>query len=222
MVPPPVWKKASGKAHDIKRLQEGEMIVANTPSRYGAVAMALHWLIAAVLLTNIALGLYAAEIMADSDPMHGPVLQSHKSLGLTVLMLSLVRVAWRLINPAPPLPQAMSREVKRVAHVSHFLLYVLIIAIPLTGWAMVSASRSGMPTNYFGLLHWPNLPFLANLPRPEKMSLHRTFNTSHLVLALSALALVPIHVAGALYHRGREDDVLTRMVPWARTPDRIE
>jgi cytochrome b561 len=196
--------------------------MTHTPSRYSAVAMTLHWLIAALLLLNIALGLYVAEIMADSDPMHGPVLQFHKSIGLTVLVLSLVRLAWRLVNPAPPLPQAMSRNVKRLAHVSHFLLYVLIIIIPLTGWAMVSASRSPVAANYFWLFHWPNLPFLASLPRPEKMSLHHGFNTSHLVLALSVLVLVPIHIAGAFYHRGREDDVLSRMVPWARVSDPME
>jgi cytochrome b561 len=87
---------------------------------------------------------------------------------------------------------------------------------------MVSASRSTIAANYFGLLHWPNLPFVSNLPRPQKISLHRDFNTAHLVLALSALVLVPIHIAGAFYHRGREDDVLFRMVPWARVPDRTE
>jgi cytochrome b561 len=193
------------------------MILVNTPSRYGAVAMTLHWLIALALLLNIALGLYVAEIMADGDPLHGPLLQLHKSLGLTVLVLSVARVAWRVVNPAPPLPQGMSPTFKRLAHVSHFLLYGLIVAIPLTGWAMVSASRAGLPTNYFGLLHWPNLPFFANLPRPEKMSLHHNLNTSHLVLALTALVLVPIHIAGAFYHRGRMDDVLSRMVPWAGT-----
>ncbi|HEX3429494.1 MAG TPA: cytochrome b [Rhizomicrobium sp.] len=192
------------------------MIVVNTPSRYGAVAMSLHWLIAAALLINIALGLYVAEIMADSDPMHGPALQFHKSVGLTVLSLSVLRVAWRLVNPAPPLPQAISPGIKRLAHISHFLLYVLILVIPLTGWAMVSAARSGTPTNYFGLLLWPNLPGFANLATPEKSSLHHDFNMAHLYLALSALVLVPIHIAGALYHRGREDDVLSRMVPWAR------
>lgn len=198
------------------------MILMNTPSRYGAVAMTLHWLIAIVLLVNIGLGLYVAEIMADSDPMHGPTLQLHKSLGLTVLILSLLRLAWRLANPAPPLPQAMAPSAKRLAHFSHFVLYVLIIVIPLTGWAMVSASRSPVAANYFGLFPWPNLPFLGSLPRPEKMSLHDDFNTSHLVLALSALVLVPIHIAGAFYHRGREDDVLSRMVPWARVSDRMD
>jgi cytochrome b561 len=111
---------------------------------------------------------------------------------------------------------AMAPRIKFLAHASHFLLYVLILVIPLTGWAMVSASRSPMPTNYFGLLHWPNLSFFAGLARPEKMFLHHGFNVAHIVLALSALALVPMHIAGALYHRGREDDVLSRMVPWAR------
>jgi len=198
------------------------MILTNIPSRYGAVAMILHWLIAVLLLINIALGLYVAEVMVDSDPMHGPVLQFHKSLGLTVLALSLLRVLWRLVNPAPPLPQAMAPKTKLLAHISHFVLYVLIIVIPLTGWAMVSASRSAIATNYFGLFHWPNLPYLGALPRPEKMSIHHAFNTSHLVLALSALVLVLIHIAGAFYHRGRVDDVLFRMVPWARVPDRME
>ena len=192
------------------------MVMIYKPARYGPVAMTLHWLIAALLLTNIALGLYVAEVMADSDPMHGPALQFHKSVGLTVLVLSLLRVAWRLVNPAPPLPQAMSPLTKRLAHLSHFLLYVLIVGIPLTGWAMVSASRSGAPTNFFGLLHWPNLPFFAHLAGSEKKVLHHDFNVTHLYLALSALVLVAIHIAGAFYHRGREDDVLARMIPWAR------
>lgn len=192
------------------------MVQVNTPSRYGAVAMTLHWLIAILLLINIAIGLYVAEIMDDSNPLHGPILQFHKSIGLTVLVLSVLRVLWRVMNPAPPLPQAMSPGLRRLSHVSHFLLYVLILVIPLSGWLMVSVSRSGAPTSYFGLLHWPSLPFFADLASPEKRALHHEFNVAHLYLALSALVLVPIHIAGAFYHRGREDDVLSRMVPWAR------
>lgn len=192
------------------------MVLTNTPSRYGTVAMTLHWLIAALLLANIALGLYVAEVMADRDPLHGPALQFHKSIGLTVLVLSVVRVLWRLAHPAPPLPQSMARSTRTLAHISHFLLYLFILVIPLTGWLMVSASRSGAPTNYFGFLEWPSLPFFSHLAGPEKKALHHDFNVAHLVLALSALALVPIHIAGAFYHRGREDDVLARMIPWAR------
>jgi cytochrome b561 len=192
------------------------MVPVNVPSRYGAVAMTLHWLIAAALVLNIVLGLYMAEILADSDPTRMPILQFHKSIGLTVLVLSLLRLAWRLANPAPPLPQSMSRGIKALAHVSHFLLYLLIIVIPLSGWALVSSARSGMPTDYFGLFHWSNLLFLANLPAAEKHSLHGVFDLTHIVLAISAIVLVPIHIAGAFYHRGRGDDVLSRMVPWAK------
>ncbi|HLY05049.1 MAG TPA: cytochrome b, partial [Rhizomicrobium sp.] len=154
--------------------------------------------------------------MEDHDPMHGPILQFHKSVGLTVLALSVLRILWRVINPAPPLPQSMAPGIRRLAHLSHSLLYVLILVIPLSGWLMVSASRSPMPTNFFWLFHWPNLPFFAGLARQAKTSLHHDFNVAHLWLALSALVLVPIHIAGAFYHRGREDDVLARMVPWAR------
>lgn len=192
------------------------MVEITTPSRYGAVAMTLHWLIAVALLVNIALGLFVAEIIADHDPLHAPLLQFHKSIGLTVLVLSVLRVAWRAIHPAPPLPGAMSPAIRSLAHLSHFLLYVLILVIPLTGWLMVSASRSPAPTSYFGLLNWPNLPFFVNLARAEKGTLHHDFNVAHLCLAISALVLVAIHVAGAFYHRGREDHVLYRMVPWAR------
>jgi cytochrome b561 len=192
------------------------VIPVNTPSRYGAGAMVLHWLIAALLLLNIALGLYMAEILADSDPTRMPILQFHKSIGLTVLVLSLLRLAWRLLNPAPPLPPSMPRGIRSLAHVSHFLLYVLIVAIPLSGWALVSSSRSGMATNYFGLFPWPNLSMLANLPQAEKLPLHSDFDLTHIFLAISAIVLVPVHIAGAFYHRGRKDDVLSRMVPWAR------
>lgn len=188
----------------------------NTQARYGAVAMALHWLIAAALIVNIVIGLYMSEILVDSDPGRLQLLQIHKPVGLTVLVLSLTRLGWRLCSPAPPLPPSMSRSMRLLAHVSHFLLYVLIVAIPLTGWALVSASRSGLPTNYFGLFQWPNLPILASLPRPEKLPLHHDFNLAHVVLAISAIILIPIHVAGAFYHRGRGDNILARMVPWAK------
>ena len=116
----------------------------------------------------------------------------------------------------------MTPSVRLLTRISHFLLYVLIIVILLTGWAMVSTSRATMAANCFWLFHWPNLPFFGTLPRPEKMSLHHTFNISHVALALSALVLVPIHIAGAFYHRGREDEGLFRMVPWAGIPGRAK
>ena len=189
------------------------MSLANTRARYGDVAMALHWLIALAVITNICLGLYVAEILTNQDALRFPILQLHKSIGLTVLVLSVARLAWRLANPVPPLPASMSARLKAVARATHFLLYFLIIVIPLSGWALVSSSPLGLPTVYFGLFHWPHIPFLADLPRAQKIPLRHLFGTAHTYLAVSAIALVPIHVAGALYHQFRGDDVLRRMLP---------
>lgn len=196
------------------------MTIGNTRLRYGSVAMTLHWLIAAAILLNLCLGFYMAEILTNQDPSRFAIIQLHKSVGLTVLILSLLRLGWRLVNPVPPLPASMSPGLKTLAHISHFLLYFLIIAIPLAGWAMVSASALGLPTSYFGLFHWPNIPFLADLTRAEKRPLHHIFEATHAVLAYSAAALIPIHVAGALYHQFRGEDVLRRMLPGTRVAGR--
>ena len=78
---------------------------------------------------------------------------------------------------------------------------------------LVSGSQLGLPTPYFGILHWPNLWFLAELPRATKHALHPYLGLTHTILAWSAIVLIPIHVLGALYHQFRGDDVLKRMLP---------
>lgn len=189
------------------------MASRNTRLRYGTVAMSLHWLIAALVIANICLGLYFADL-PHSDPNKFFLTQTHKSIGLTVLLLSLARLLWRLVNPVPPLPRGMSRPLRILARGTHFLLYFLIIAIPLSGWALVSSSPLGLPTLYFGLFQWPHIAFLADLARDQKKLLVQNFATIHIVLAWSAIVLIPIHVAGALFHQFvRGDDVLKRMLP---------
>jgi cytochrome b561 len=200
------------------------MAFSNTRTRYGSVAMTLHWLIALAILTNIGLGLYHAYYIPDDAPpdvqkFGFQIIQLHKSIGLTILVLSVARLLWRLVNPVPPLPAGMSPALRFVAHATHFLLYFLIIAIPLSGWAFVSASRLGLPTNYFGIFHWPSLWFLADLPRATKHALHPYLDATHTVLAWSAIVLIPIHVLGALYHQFRGDDVLKRMVPGTKVAE---
>jgi cytochrome b561 len=187
--------------------------LGNTTLRYGNVAMTLHWLIAAAIVFNLCLGLYVANIQSDQDPNHFGFIQFHKSVGLTVLVLSLVRLGWRLVNPVPPLPDTLSPTVKVLARGTHYLLYSLMIAIPLAGWALVSSSPLGLPTSYFGLFHWPHLPFLSDLSRAQKAPLRREFFSIHMYLAFSAIALIALHIAGALYHQRRGDDVLHRMLP---------
>lgn len=195
------------------------MTSANTRTRYGTVAMTLHWIIAALVLTNLYLGL-SFDTYPKGDPTLFQVVQIYKSIGLSVLVLSIARLVWRLINPVPPLPQEMSPALKLLARVTHWLLYFLIIAIPLSGWLMVSTSRLGLPTSYFGLFDWPNVGFIANMPLDQKRALHEPLETTHVILAWSAIVLVVIHVAGALWHQFfRRDDVLRRMLPGTRVAD---
>lgn len=195
------------------------MTVRNNKLRYGSVAMTLHWLIAASVLVNLGLGLYMADL-PRSDPYRFLLFQTHKSIGLTVLVLSLVRVGWRLVNPIPPLPRGMNPALRVGAHATHFLLYFLIIAVPLAGWAMVSSSSLGLPTPYFGLFSWPNIPFLADLPGATKRQNFGMFVTAHTLLAYLMIGLFVLHVLGALYHQFlRRDDVLRRMIPGTRVND---
>jgi cytochrome b561 len=192
------------------------MAFRNSAARYGGVAMSLHWLIALAVILNICLGLYMTGL-PRGDPNQFAIVQFHKSVGLTVLVLSLARLLWRLVNPVPPLPETMSPVLRFVARATHVLLYALIIFIPLSGWAMVSSSPLGLPTMYFGVFQWPHISFLADLPRAQKIPLRHEFGFIHTYLAWSAIALVPIHIVGALYHQFvRGDDILKRMLPGTR------
>jgi cytochrome b561 len=185
---------------------------SNTEIRYGNVAMALHWLIALLAIGNLCSGLTFAELMSHDNPWRFTIIQTHKSIGLTILVLSVIRLIWRLMNPVPPLPLEMSTLLKFVARLTHYLFYFLIIAIPLAGWLLVSASPSGIPTMYFGLFAWPNLPFFDGLARPERAHYAHTFAAAHSYMAFLTIALVLLHVAGALYHQFiRHDNVMRRM-----------
>jgi cytochrome b561 len=191
------------------------MALRNTAARYGAVAMTFHWTIALLIVANLCIGLYFKEVMSHSDPNLFWVVQTHKSIGLTVLSLSVLRLTWRLINPIPFLPPGMSPALGFVAHGTHFLFYFLIIAIPLAGWAMVSSSPLGTPTMYFGLFRWPDISFLADLPRAQKTHNIVALAATHNWLAFTAIGLLALHVAGALWHQFfRRDDVLRRMIPF--------
>jgi cytochrome b561 len=192
------------------------MIWSNNRVRYGAVAMTLHWLLATLILFMLALGLFMTSL-DETDPWTFPLFQVHKSIGLTILVLSFVRLGWRAANPVPALPSGMGALERFAARGTHGLFYVLMIAIPLMGWATVSSAPLAVPTMWFGLFEWPHIPFLADLPRAEKRMIEGPLATTHAVLALSMLGLIVLHVAAALKHQFRDkDDVLKRMLPWTR------
>ena len=188
----------------------------NTVLRYGNVAMSLHWLIAAAVIANLCIGLYMSDL-PRGDMSKFQLIALHKSIGLTVLALSVLRLAWRLVNPVPPPPKGMDPWLKLAGRAMHFALYFLIVAIPLAGWLMVSVGSMGHPTPVFGLFGWPSAPFLADIPRNAGHPYHEAFETAHVWLAWSAIVLIPLHVAAALYHQFvRRDDVLARMLPGTR------
>lgn len=182
-------------------------------SRYGAVAIALHWSIAVGILVLIGMGLVMDHAPLDSMRMF-QLFQLHKSIGITVLLLVVLRVGWRLTHTAPPLPLDMLVRERQAAHLAHLALYALQIALPLSGWAMVSVSVLGIPTVLFGTIPWPDLPVLATVQ--DKAPAEAVLKMLHQWAAWVLTALVALHVAAALRHAlFLHDSVLGRMLPWA-------
>ncbi len=190
--------------------------VRDLPTRYGTVAMTLHWLIAVAIIANLYIGLEASDLRF-SDPNFLPLMWWHKSIGLTVLALSVLRLVWRWMNPVPPPPQGLDRWARVSGTLLHHLFYFMIVAIPLAGWLTVSAGSQGHGTSVFGLFDWPAFPVLTGLTRSAAHPWHETFETVHVWLAWAMIGLVPLHILAGLYHHlVRRDNVLLRMLPGSR------
>lgn len=177
-----------------------------TQTRYTPTARALHWLMAALILGCFAVGI----IMTDwpFSPRKLQVYAWHKWAGVTVFVLLWVRLAWRLRHRPPAPPTTMNALQVRLANGVHHLLYVLMLAVPLTGWLMSSAK--GFPTVWFGLLPLPDL-----IGKHEAAA--NALETAHTVLAWSIVVLAAGHASAALQHHFiHRDDVLTRMLPGRR------
>ncbi len=190
--------------------------IAGRPDRYGAVAMTLHWLIAIAIIVNLYIGL-TFDDYPRGDPQLFVMLGWHKSIGLTVLALSVLRLVWRWVNPVPPPPKGLNRWIRVSGTFMHYLFYFMIISIPLAGWMMVSSGSQGHGTSVFGLFDWPAFPFVTNLSRHEAHPYHETFETAHTWLAWAMLVLIPLHILAGLYHHFlRRDNVLLRMLPGSK------
>ena len=164
---------------------------------YSRVAMWFHWTIAALVIVNLVIGVF-------HDAIGG--LAIHQPIGLTVLALTAGRVAWRLTHRPPPLPARTPAWERGAAHATHWTLYALMIAMPLSGWVMVSGSERRYPISWFGLF---DIPFL-----PVGQAAGERADQAHAVLGWLMLALVFIHVAAALRHwLVLRDGVFARMAP---------
>ncbi len=187
------------------------MTLKNTADRWGAVSQSLHWLIAALILLLGIVGLTMGEL--PRTPKYFWVYTAHKSLGITVLALAVLRLGWRLYAGAPqPVPGTPTWQ-ERIASATHWLLYALIFALPLSGWLYDSASGL-RPFRLFGLVEMPKLS------APDE----RTSQISHAIHEWGFWLLVAVvlaHAGAALYHHVHQrDDTLARMLPqgWLKTP----
>ena len=192
-----------------------ETIAPPQRTRYAAVAIFLHWVIAAGIVAQILLAWRMEDL---KTPLGFALVQLHKSIGISILLLSLIRLGWRLANPPPPEPEGLKTWEVRLSKAVHLGFYGIMIGMPLTGWLMVSASRIEIPTLLFGAVPWPHVPGIAHLPEPAKGLWRLIGGRGHSVLAFGAYLLIALHVAGALKHQlfDAEVPILDRMAPGAR------
>ena len=184
--------------------------MSTATTTYNSVAKILHWVIALLILSALAIGWTMTDDAIPNGPMKGLLFQTHKSFGILVLGLSLLRMLRRLMNPPPALPDSMPRWEKIAAKATHCAFYVLMLALPLTGWALNSTSIHHIVL--FGVVPFPNLPVLPDLP--NKKEIGEVLEGTHGAMASILAALLVLHVGGALKHHFIDrDSVLLRMLP---------
>jgi cytochrome b561 len=178
------------------------MTTAAAPAeRYSTGAIWFHWVIAALVVFNIVVGLFHEGV-----PALRALMGAHKAAGITVLVLTLARIAWRLAHRPPPLPAQLPAWEIAAARLVRGAFYVLLLAMPLSGWIMVSASTHPRPLSWFGLFGMPLLPVSHAAGAPA--------GTTHAVLGYLFAALVVLHVAAALRHHFLlRNPVLGRVIP---------
>ncbi|HEV7694583.1 MAG TPA: cytochrome b/b6 domain-containing protein [Hyphomonadaceae bacterium] len=179
--------------------------------RYTAVAIGLHWAIAIGIIGMLAFGFILDNMNYGPGSPKTALVQLHKATGITILLLSVARIIWRLMNP-PPAEPPMPKLQSLLATTVHIFLYILIIAMPLTGWIMASASTAH-ETRFFGTLE-VSLPGFAGMPLDQRTGIEEAFHSVHGNLAWFMIAFLALHLAGALKHQFIDKDgLMARMAP---------
>lgn len=153
-----------------------------------------------MMVANVAMILLVDHL---PDGWARPLVDAHKSTGITVLGLALLRLLWRLAHRPPPMPAAYSRWERLAAHTVHALFYALMLALPVSGWLHDSAWKDAAthPMQLFGLVPWPRIGFIQSIEPVTKESLHDLFGTFHTAFGYILYGLLALHVAGALKHQ---------------------
>src|SRR6201996_7513680 len=180
-------------------------------SRYATVAIILHWLIALAIVAQVCI----AWRMGGKTPESFALVQLHKSIGISILVLSIIRLGWRLTNPPPPEPAGLAGWEKVLSQIVHWAFYVIMIGMPLTGWIMVSSSKTQIPTLLYGVVPWPNIPGIDTLAPAAKHMWSKFAPQRHSALAWVFYGIFVLHVGGALKHQffDRDAPILPRMAP---------
>ena len=177
------------------------------PVSYTRTAIGLHWLVAIALVATFGVGLYMSGLALS--PAKLKIYSWHKWAGVTIFALVLFRLVWRVMHRPPAPPVGMPAWQHRAAEFAHYLLYALMVAVPLSGWLMSSAK--GFQTVYFGVLPLPDL-------LQKNQELGELLTQLHAYLNYMLIAVIVLHAAAALQHHFLlKDDVLRRMLPGGRT-----
>ncbi|MEL6288725.1 MAG: cytochrome b/b6 domain-containing protein [Pseudomonadota bacterium] len=179
--------------------------------RYTGVAIALHWTMAALLIGMVVLG----NIMFDENGREIFWLyQLHKSIGITILILTIARIVWRLMNQPPAHCAELVGWERTASHATHMAFYGLMLAIPLSGWLLVSTAKIAVPTLLYDAIRWPHLPGLTALDPAVKQTIYGWAATAHEAMSWLLAGLIVLHVAGALKHIIVDRvPILARMTP---------
>ncbi|MEI6643145.1 MAG: cytochrome b [Novosphingobium sp.] len=181
--------------------------------KYSGVAIALHWIIAVGVFTNLVLP-NIWEAMGDENVR--PLINTHKSIGVTVLGLAVMRLLWRLTHTPPALPASYKPWEVKTSHAAHWALYAFMFAMPLTGWIMDSAWKDAAthPMSWFGLFEWPRIGMVMTLDPVTKEAWHGAFGAAHEILGYALWALWALHVGAAFKHQFMDGEKeIQRMMP---------
>ncbi|MBS0288875.1 MAG: cytochrome b [Proteobacteria bacterium] len=179
------------------------MLIKNTQENFGIIAILLHWLMAILIIALLIVGIYMTYLPLNAQKLK--LYGLHKEYGILALMLVIIRLFWRFSNLTPTLPATMPVLEKLAARGVHFLFYILMFALPITGWLLSSAS--GLPVSFFG---WFVLPDLVNPNENWRFLLTET----HLWLGYALVAAIVGHMGAALFHHFvHKNDILRRMIP---------
>src|SRR3984957_5066137 len=182
------------------------------PTRYSGVAQSFHWIIAALIVTQFILGWTAVDLPSGMHKL--ALFGRHKSVGMAVLLLAILRLLWRFKHPPPDLPPAMTPVERVLARATHIAFYVLLFAMPITGWLMSSAKNYSV--SWFSLFTWPNL-----IGKNE--AAFDFLRSTHDALSGVLFGIAVLHILAALkHHFWNKDDVLSRMLPWKSVKTKSE